>query len=94
MPIVNWTFPVDPKILRRIEQVLQVEFGGEIPYDSPTVLQALNTGRPLVMGGPKPGASEAIYKVAYRLSRKKMEPVSGGNPSPILTQVRDLGREK
>ena len=63
-----------------------------IPYERTSFVQAINSGRPLIITDPKAPAGVAIAPLAYNLSAAEMEAEEITNPSPLLTTVQRLSQ--
>jgi pilus assembly protein CpaE len=71
MPIVNNIFPSQHIQLNKISEVLGNRTLLEIPYDSSSIIQSINSGQPLMMTSPKSYFSQAILGLASKFSSKE-----------------------
>jgi pilus assembly protein CpaE len=62
----------------------------EIPHDSSSVMQSLQSGKPLLTEMPKSKVSLAITSLAYQLSSKDMESQEKEHPSAFLARIKKM----
>ena len=72
IPIVNDIFPSQHMPLNKISQVLGNRTLLEIPYDSSSIIQAINTGKPIMMTSPKSEVCQVILSLASKFSSKEL----------------------
>jgi pilus assembly protein CpaE len=68
IPIVNDIFPSQYMPLNKISQVLGNRTLLEIPYDSSAIIQAINSGKPMMMTSPKSEVCRVILSLASKFS--------------------------
>jgi MinD-like ATPase involved in chromosome partitioning or flagellar assembly len=90
MLIVNTNFKEHPLKRESIVSIIGQYNIAEIPYDNSTVIQAMQTGVPLLMTTPKSEISLAISELAYRLSSNVMENQGKDITSPFLDKIKKL----
>jgi pilus assembly protein CpaE len=67
-PVINTTFSAPPLQVKSIESALHRQVAAEIPYDSESVIQSINKGKPVLMAEPKSPISLAITELAQKLT--------------------------
>jgi pilus assembly protein CpaE len=93
LPVLNTIFPRDGLTRQNVEKALGRPVETVIPYERTSFVQAINSGRPLIITDPKAPASVAIATLAHKLSAAEMEAEEITNPSPLLTTVQRLSQE-
>jgi pilus assembly protein CpaE len=90
MVVVNNNFREYPLQLDTIISIIGEHENAEIPFDSSSVIQSIQTGKPLLTMAPKSEPSLAISTIAYRLSSTAMENQGTEHSSPFLDKIRKL----
>ena len=91
-PVLNTLFPRDGLTPQNVEKALGHPVGTVIPYERTSFVQAINSGRPLIITDPKAPASVAIATLAHNLSAAQMESEVIANPSQLLSMVQKLSQ--
>ncbi len=71
LPVVNITMPKSSLSTEKIAEGLKMDIFAEIPYDSTTMIKAINQGTPYFMLAPKSTVCTALSKMAYKLTAAK-----------------------
>ena len=87
-PVLSWVFPRQAIPQKEMERALGIPIRTVIPYDSPSVIQAINRGSPLVTEFPKSPVAAAIEDLAYHLSAETQLSRPRQTESPVLARVR------
>jgi MinD-like ATPase involved in chromosome partitioning or flagellar assembly len=74
IPIVNNIFPSQRMLLNKISQVLENRTLFEIPYESSSMIQAINLGKQLTFTAPKSEISQAILQLAKKCRSSETVP--------------------
>ncbi len=74
IPVVNDIFPSQHMLMDKISQVLDNRKLLKIPYESSSMIRAINLGKPLMMSAPKSEISQAILRLARKFSSKEALP--------------------
>lgn len=86
--VLSWVFPRQAIPQKEMERALGIPIRTVIPYDSPSVVQSINRGAPLVTEFPKSPVAAAIEALAYQLSAETQLSRSRKSESPVLARVR------
>jgi pilus assembly protein CpaE len=92
LPVLNTIFPRDGLTRQKVEKALGCSVDTVIPYERTSFVQAINSGRPLIITDPKAPASVAIATLAHNLSAAEMESEEIANPSQLLSMVQRLSQ--
>ncbi|MDR3575775.1 MAG: response regulator [Anaerolineaceae bacterium] len=76
IPIINDIFPTQRMDLNKIAQVFGNRPLLEIPYDSSSIIQSINSGQPFMVTSPKSDISRAILSLASKFNSKEKVPNS------------------
>jgi pilus assembly protein CpaE len=89
-PVINTIFPANPLSAKRIEGALHKTILADIPHDSDTLVNSINTGRPAFLVDPKSAVSTQISALAYKLTSGEMEGNQNARPSALVDGIRKL----
>jgi pilus assembly protein CpaE len=81
--VLNQIFAREMLRLRDIEEALDSKIALTIPYDAFAFLKSVNEGVPVVLGAPRSGAAEQLFRLATR--------ITGGEASAAPAERRSKG---
>jgi Flp pilus assembly CpaE family ATPase len=86
-PILNATFPRSSLGREKIESAMGMEFVANFPYVADQVVEAINTGRPLVLEKPQEPLSALLEDFAFFISKKEHKKSKPETPTDAWNRV-------
>ncbi len=85
--VLNWTFERRGLARKDIEHALKHEIQAVLPFAPEPIVQAINTGIPLLMAEPEGPMSAIFEDWAFRLSKSEDRKTRPQNPTPAWIRV-------
>jgi pilus assembly protein CpaE len=86
-PVLNATFPRSSLLKEKIEAAMGIDFVASFPHVPDQVVEAINTGRPLVLDRPQDPLCVLFEDFAFFLSKKEHKKTKPENPSEAWNRV-------
>jgi pilus assembly protein CpaE len=67
--VINWTFEQNALRRKNIEAALKRTIDGALPFSPGLLVDAINTGKPVLYGRPDDKISEALLSLARTLAK-------------------------